>query len=153
MFCYFIEKRLLSCEIGKIFRNIYFYRIPSVATSEIKKVFNFQHFLNFQSHFAEAVFFLPLSSQKFLVVILSASEGLKVKLTLEPPGDFEHGAPGFGIQCLNHQAIFKLIETTSYFSKMSILTNEAPLALVFFQGLHITCKTYCNLSIKGENYQ
>ena len=73
-----------------------------MATSEIKKVFNFQQFLNFQSHFAEAVFFLPLSSQKFLVVILLTSEGLKANLTLEPHGDFEHGTPGFGIQCLNH---------------------------------------------------
>ena len=34
----------------------------------------------------------------------------------------------------------------------SFLTNKAPLALFFSQGLHITYKTY-NLSIKGENYQ
>ena len=35
----------------------------------------------------------------------------------------------------------------------TFLTNKAPLALIFFRGLHITCKTYYNLSIKGENYQ
>ena len=34
----------------------------------------------------------------------------------------------------------------------SFLTNEGPLALIFFWGLHIISKTY-NLSIKGENYQ
>ena len=34
----------------------------------------------------------------------------------------------------------------------SFLTNEGPLALIFFRGLHIISKTY-NLSIKGENYQ
>ena len=44
-------------------------------------------------------------------------------------------------------------ETTSYFSKTSILTNSASLVLFFFQELHITCKTYYNLSIKAENYQ
>ena len=45
------------------------------------------------SHFEEAVYFLPLSSQKFLVLILP---------TLEPPSGFEHGTPGLGIQRLNH---------------------------------------------------
>ena len=34
----------------------------------------------------------------------------------------------------------------------SFLTNEAPLVLIFFRGLHITYKTY-NLSVKRENYQ
>ena len=29
----------------------------------------------------------------------------------------------------------------------------APLVLIFFRVLHITCKTYYNLSIKAENYQ
>ena len=47
----------------------------------------------------------------------------------------------------------KLIETTSYFSERRILTNEAALVLIFFWGLHITCKNYYNLSIKAENYQ
>ena len=36
------------------------------------------------SHFQEAVYFLPLSSQKFLVLILSTSEGWKAESTLEP---------------------------------------------------------------------
>ena len=34
------------------------------------------------------------SSQKFLVLILSTSEGWKAELTLEPPSGFEHGTPG-----------------------------------------------------------
>ena len=42
------------------------------------------------SHF-EAVYFLPLSPQKFLVLFLSASEGWKAESTLEPPSGFEHG--------------------------------------------------------------
>ena len=54
------------------------------------------------SHFEEAVYFLPLCSQKFLVLILSTSEGWKAELTLEPPRGIEHGTPGLGIQHLDH---------------------------------------------------
>ena len=54
------------------------------------------------SHFEEAVYSLPLSSQKFLVLILSTSEGWKAETTLEPINGFEHGTPGLGIQHLNH---------------------------------------------------
>ena len=45
---------------------------------------------------------LPLSPQKFLVLILSTSEGWKAESTLEPPSGFEHGTPGLVFQCLNH---------------------------------------------------
>ena len=38
------------------------------------------------SHYEETVYFLPLSSQKFLVLIWSTSEGWKAESTLEPPG-------------------------------------------------------------------
>ena len=41
------------------------------------------------------------SSQKFLVLILLTSGGLKAELTLEPPSGFEHGTPGLGIQHVN----------------------------------------------------
>ena len=41
------------------------------------------------------------SFQKFLVFILSASEGWKAKSTLEPPSGFEHETPGLGIQHLD----------------------------------------------------
>ena len=54
------------------------------------------------SQFKEEVYFLPFSSQKFLVLILSTSEGWKAESTLEPPSGFEHGTPGLGIQRLNH---------------------------------------------------
>ena len=57
------------------------------------------------SHFEEAVYFLLLSSQKFLVLILSTSEGWKAELTLAPPSGFEHGTSGLGIQCLNHLGV------------------------------------------------
>ena len=43
------------------------------------------------SLFEEAVYFLPLSSQKFLVLILLTLEGWKAESTLEPPSGFEHG--------------------------------------------------------------
>ena len=41
-----------------------------------------------ESHLEEAVYFLPLSSQNFLVLILSTLEGWKAELTLEPPSGF-----------------------------------------------------------------
>ena len=46
------------------------------------------------SHFEEAVYFLPFSSQKFLVLILLTLEGWKAESTLEPPTGFEHRTPG-----------------------------------------------------------
>ena len=42
-----------------------------------------------QSHYEETVYFLPPSSQKFLVFIWSTSEGWKAETTLEPPNGFE----------------------------------------------------------------
>ena len=53
-------------------------------------------------HFEEAVYFLPLSSQKFTVLILSTSEEWKAESTLEPPGGLEHGTSGLWIQRLSH---------------------------------------------------
>ena len=50
------------------------------------------------SHFEEAVYFSPFSSQKFLVLILSTAEGWKAESTLEPTSGFEHKTPGLGIQ-------------------------------------------------------
>ena len=44
-------------------------------------------------------------SQKFLVLILSTSEGWKTESNLKPPSGFEHGTPGLGIQRLNEKAI------------------------------------------------
>ena len=44
----------------------------------------------------------PRSSQKFLVLILSTSEGWKAELTLESTNGFEHGTLGLGIQHLSH---------------------------------------------------
>ena len=55
-----------------------------------------------QSHCKEAVYCLPLSPQKFVVLTLSISEEWKTELTLGPPSGFEHGTPGLGIQCPNH---------------------------------------------------
>ena len=49
-----------------------------------------------------AVYILPLSPQKVLLLIWSTSEGWKAEATFEPPGTFEPGTPGLEIQCLNH---------------------------------------------------
>ena len=54
------------------------------------------------THFQEAIYFLPVSSQKILVLILSTAEGRKAESTLKPPSGFEHGTPRLGTQCLNH---------------------------------------------------
>ena len=54
-----------------------------------------------ESHFEEAVYFLPLTSQNFLVLTLSTSEGWKAESTLDPPSGFEHGTSGLGIQPLD----------------------------------------------------
>ena len=43
------------------------------------------------SHFGEAVYFLPFSSQKFLQLILLTSEGWEAESTLEPPNGFITG--------------------------------------------------------------
>ena len=53
----------------------------------------------------EEAYLLPLSSQKFLVLILSPLEGWKAASILEPTSGFEHGAPGLGILHVNHQVI------------------------------------------------
>ena len=53
------------------------------------------------SHLEEAVYFLPQSSQKFMVLILPNTEGWKAESTLEPPNGFGHRTPGLGIQRLN----------------------------------------------------
>ena len=48
-----------------------------------------------QSHIEEAVYFLLLSSQKFVVLIWwSTWEEWKAEATLEPLSGFEHGTPG-----------------------------------------------------------
>ena len=54
------------------------------------------------SHFEEAAYFLPLSSQKSLALILSTLEGWKAESTLEPTSGFERRTPGLRIQRLNH---------------------------------------------------
>ena len=53
-------------------------------------------------HFEEAVYFLPLRPQKFLVFILWTSEEWQAGSALEPPSGFEHGTSGLEIQRLNH---------------------------------------------------
>ena len=79
-------------------------------------------------HFEEAVYFLPLSSQKFLVLILSTSEEWKAESTLEPPSGFDHGTPGLRIQRLNHFAILRVhyFQTSSSWMSDRILNTTLP---------------------------
>ena len=55
-----------------------------------------------QSHFNKVVYFLPLSSQKSLVLIVSTLEGWTAESKLEPFRCFEHRTPGLEIEHLNH---------------------------------------------------
>ena len=48
------------------------------------------------SHFEEAVYFLPFSSQKFLLLILLTSEEWKAESTLEPYSGFWTWDPWIG---------------------------------------------------------
>ena len=50
-----------------------------------------------QSHYEEAAYFLPISSQIFLVLIRLILEGWKAESILEPTSGFEHGTPELGI--------------------------------------------------------
>ena len=99
----------------------------SLVHDEIKKKFMAPSFSRLQSLYNKTVYFLPLSLQEFLVLNWPTSEGWKAELTLEPPGSFEPGTPGLGIQCLNHQVIALWIERA--FNKLNmclisgILTN------------------------------
>ena len=54
------------------------------------------------SHYEEAVYILPLSSQKLLVLIWLTSEEWKAESTLKPHNSFEHRNLGLGIQYINH---------------------------------------------------
>ena len=92
-------------------------------------------------HFEEAVYFLPLSSQIFLVLILSTSEGQKAESALEPPSGFEHGTPGLEIQHLNHQTI--RVGLVWAISASFIYTGRLIRAFSHLQTLNLT---YCSKS-------
>ena len=53
-------------------------------------------------HFEEAVYFITLISNKFLVILLSTLQEWKTELTLEPLNSFEQRTPVLGIQHLKH---------------------------------------------------
>ena len=72
------------------------------------------------SHFEVAVYFLSLSSQKFLVLVLLTSEGWKAESTLEPPSGFEHRTPGLGIQRVTTRPLLHC--TNPVFPKYKVLT-------------------------------
>ena len=69
------------------------------------------------SHFKEAVYFLPFSSQKFLVLILSTSEGWKAELTLEPPSCF--------FPILFNGIVIDWFEKTAYYKVKQIVLEVA----------------------------
>ena len=57
-------------------------------------------FSRLQNHYEEAIYFLPLCSQKSLVLIWSTWEGWKAVSTLEPCSGFEQGTPRLGSSAL-----------------------------------------------------
>ena len=72
------------------------------ADSSLEPSSGFEH----GNHLEEAVYFLPLSYQKFQVLILSTSEVWKTESCLEPSSGFEQRTPRLEIQLpiqhLNH---------------------------------------------------
>ena len=78
------------------------------------------------SNFEEAVYFLPFSSQTFLVLILLTSERLKAESTLEPLNGFEHGTPGLEIQHLNHFPCIILIHPMEVYPPSDLRKNFVP---------------------------
>ena len=92
---------------GHFWRSVYlflFFMAPFVDGVQLPQVY---------SHFEEAVYFLPFISQKFLVLILSISEGWKAELALEPPSGFYHGTPGLGIQRLKrHRFVIRCVNSS-----------------------------------------
>ena len=77
-----------------------------------------------QSHKKEAVYFLPLTSQKFPVLIWSTSERWIAEPTLEPPCGFEHGMPGLGIQHLSHYKPLPELTTDMYVLIYQLMRKE-----------------------------
>ena len=109
------------------------------------------------SHFEEAVYFLPFSSQNFLVLNLSTSEGWKAESTLEPPSGFEHGTPGLVIQRLN-RSISKIytqsllnIQNHFVFEKMVGLVSWSLTRKEFFNFLHFSYWLR-NMSFKAQTW-
>ena len=71
----------------------YLSRCPSICCKNFKNVwFNFLEGVQLSQGYrvtTRKVYFLPLSSQKFLVLNWWNSEGWKAELTLQPPSGFE----------------------------------------------------------------
>ena len=63
-----------------------------------------------ESHFEEVVHFLPLSSQKFLVLILSTWEGWKAESTLKPPTVF--------VPAKNYASLYLMIYSNNFFQML-----------------------------------
>ena len=96
------------------------------------------------SYIEEAVYFLPFSSQNFLVHILSTSEGWKAGSTLEIPSGFERGTPGSGIQHLNCQAI----ALTSSYMYIALALHQS--ILLPRNGRNLNDLTFFQMEKKNE---
>ena len=68
--------------------------------------------------------------QKFLVLILSTSEGWNAESTLEPPSGFEYGTPGLAGGWLNwHIFIHKLILILPILIYLEVFTVDGGLTI------------------------
>ena len=92
------------------------------------------------NNFEEAVYFLPFSSQTFLVLILLTSERLKAESTLEPLNGFEHGTPGLEIQHLNNLPCIISIHPMEVYPLSNLRKNFVPTK--FFANFQIKFRQY-----------
>ena len=76
-----------------------------------------------QSSYEEAVYFLPLSSQIFLVLIWSTWERWKTESTLEPPSGFWYGTSRLEIQHLGNPAPIHMTEPLRFIKNWQISTD------------------------------
>ena len=65
------------------------------------------------SHDEEAVYFLPLSSQKSLMLLWSISEGWKAESTLEPPSGFQHSTLDWVSSVLTTRPLLQSLDLSS----------------------------------------
>ena len=87
--------------------------------------------------YEETVYFLPLSFQKFLVLIWSTLERWKAESTLEPPSGFEHGTSGLGIQHLSHHDTIFSVNIGLIECIISVLDS-------FHKKIQFTCEVESN---------
>ena len=99
-----------------------------------------------QSHYKEAVYFIPLSSEEFLVLLWLTLRGWKTESTLEPPSGFEHRTPGLRIQCLYHLAIAPCTVLSSPLTPFFVVSIKVSIVWWFLLGVHFLLVGFLKIS-------